>query len=365
VPQQLAKDICGLIENTCRRKTCLNLLIDHDKKLWHTLSATTPRKASKVDLYDSLSMKVIIEKLQEERLQGSEFKGNSILSLKQRRIIAVLLSHGLLQFCGSAWLSEHWDKESISFFRYGDDDRIVLSTALQAHEVSPDPDAPFRFHHYPGVLALGVLLLEMELKKTIETARSEQDEPSTDDEEPNLYTDLEIALKMFDDIQDNALPDFKSAVEACLTFDYFKEGTEIDDLIYHRDKLYDDMVLRRKIYQEIVAPLERELCISFPEIKLDGLSQMPLAFSFWNRANLPPRTLHNNQKITHLAPITPTSIPSKHTIKNVKSILTEGTSDSLVQIRNLQPVFFHDVSMPLSKERQVARKEIPPSKVKC
>jgi hypothetical protein len=329
------------------------MILDGEKKLWHTLAPTLPRKAPAVDLCDSISMKSIIEKLQEERLQGSEFQGNSILSLKQRRIIAVILAHSLLQFCGCAWLCENWDKGSISFFRHAEGDRIVLSTGLQTRDLEPDPDAPYRFHQYPGVLALATLLLEMELKKTSETAKSEQDDPVPEDGGLDLNADLEIAQKMSDDIQDNALPDFKAAIEACLSFQYFKEDTEIDDLIYHRDKLYDDMGLRRKIYGEIVAPLERELCISFPEVKLDKLGDMPLSFSFWERIGLAPRVLIKTQKARQSQVSQKTddiNTPLKEAYQ-IKCILADFSPHTNVQIHNTQSIFFHDVHLPLSNDR--------------
>lgn len=305
------------------------------------------------DLCDSISMRSIIEKLQEERLQGSEFQGNSILSLKQRRIIAVILAHSLLQFCGSAWLCENWDKGSISFFRLAKGDRIVLSTGLQTRDLTPDPDAPYRFHQYPGVLALAILLLEIELKKTSETAKSEQDDPVTDDGELNLNANLEIAQKMSDDIQDNALPDFKAAIEACLSFQYFKEGTEIDDLIYHRDKLYDDLGLRRKIYSEIVAPLERELCISFPEVKLDKLREMPLSFSFWERIDLAPRVLSRTRRAIQMSQGTVDTGSLLKESHPTKSILAEISPYTNATIHQAQPIFFHDIPLPLTDNRQV------------
>ena len=350
VPQQLAKDLCGLIENTSKRKVFLHLILDGDRKLWHTLAPTLPRKVPMLDLCDSVSMRTIIQNLQEERLQGSEFRGNTILSLKQRRVIAVILAHSLLQFCGSAWLHESWDKGSISCFHHAEGDRIVLSTGLKTKDIAPDPDAPYRFHQYPGVLALAILLLEMELKKTSETAKSEGDDPVTEDGELDLNADLEIAQRMFDDIQDNALPDFKAAIEACLSFQYFKEGTEIDDLIYHRDKLYDDIGLRRKIYAEIVAPLERELCVSFPEVKLDKLREMPLSFPFWGRIDLAlrfsakPGKLHQNQNAVD------TSLSFKVPHK-VKSIISEPSPYTNAHVNHALPIFFHDVPLSLSNDR--------------
>lgn len=359
VPQQLAKDICGLIENTSKRKVSLHMILDGERKLWHTLP-TLARKAPALDLCDSISMRSIIKNLQEERLQGSEFRGSSILSLKQRRVIAVILAHSLLQFCGSAWLREDWDKGSISFVRYAEGDRIVLSTGLRTRDIAPDLDAPYRFHQYPGVLALAILLLEIELKKTSETAKGEQDDLVTEDGELDPNANLEIAAKMFNDIQDNVLPDFKSAIEACLSFHYHKEDTEIDDLIYHRDKLYDDIGLRRKIYAEIVAPLEQELCISFPEVKLDDLRDTPLSFPFWGRIDLAPRASAKSQNANqHQMPqkTVHTNVPLKEA-HQIKSILSDFTPEPNSQSHYTQPIFFHDVPLSLSNDRQVIPKPI-------
>jgi hypothetical protein len=64
VPQQLVKDICALIENTARRKACLYMVIDVERRVWHTLPPNIPRKALSPDLHGLVSMKTIIEKLQ-------------------------------------------------------------------------------------------------------------------------------------------------------------------------------------------------------------------------------------------------------------------------------------------------------------
>jgi hypothetical protein len=348
--------MCGLIENTSRRKASLHMILDDERKLWYTLAPTFSRKAPALHLCDSISMTSIIEKLQEERLQGSEFQGSSILSLKQRRVIAVILAHGILQFCGGTWLCENWDKRSISFFRHAGGDRIVLSAGLQTQDLAPDTDAPYRFHQYPGVLALAILLLEMELKKTSEMAKSEQDDPAAEDGEFDLNTNLEIAQKMSDEIQDNALPNFKAAIEACLSFHYFKEDTAIDDLIYHRDKLYDDMGLRRKIYAEIVAPLERELCMSFPEVKLDKLRDMPLSFTFWERIDLAPRALIKTRNVIQIPQETDDTNPPLKETRLIKSILTQCSPHATAQTQHIQPIFFHDVPLSLSNDRQVTLK---------
>jgi hypothetical protein len=88
--------------------------------------------------------------------------------------------------------------------------------------------------------------------------------------------------------------------------------------------LYDDIGLRRKIYAEIVAPLERELCISFPEVKLDKLRDTPLSFPFWGRIDLAPRASAKSRKVNQNQmpqKIVDTNFPLKedHQIKSILS----------------------------------------------
>jgi hypothetical protein len=90
-------------------------------------------------------------------------------------------------------LCKNWDKRSISFFRHARGDRIVLSAGLQTRDLAPNTNAPYHFHQYPRVLALAILLLEMELRKTLEMAKSEQDDSIAEDGELDLNADLEIA----------------------------------------------------------------------------------------------------------------------------------------------------------------------------
>lgn len=125
----------------------------------------------------------------------------------------------------------------------------MLLTNLKAFNPEPDLEAEGRIYGYPGILSLVILILEMELGKTIEAACSELEYFDVDDE-VNSNTDFDAAYSMFEDneIQGDTIPGFKSAVKACLDFYYSNDETEPDDLINYRGKLYGDLGLRRKIY---------------------------------------------------------------------------------------------------------------------
>jgi hypothetical protein len=345
--REIGGTICSLIESTAKAKGYLYMLVDHNRKIYRVLSET-PQRSAPAHTHNSISMKAIIRKLETE----THDRKNPILGRTHKRIIAVLLAHALVQYCGSAWLSEHWDKTNISFLRHSSGDRLVLSTSLKPHNPEPDLDAEGRVHSYPGILALAILMLEMELGKTIETARSKQEE-CMDDEESNINTDFNVAWSMFDDdeIQDDTIPGFKAAVKACLNFSYWNEDTKPDDLINHREKLYDDITLRRKIYQEIVMPLERELYMSFPDLNLDE----PLKLAFWDRVEVPSLPTCQNRKATFNPTSTISDIVLKQSHDTGTSIIKIPPVSEPLNITTRPQVFFHDVLISVSDERQVIR----------
>jgi len=322
------------------------MLVDHNQKFYKLMSESPQRSGLTPTTHDLMSLRTIIEKLEEERLAGNFGKKRTILGRKHKRIIAVLLSHALLQYCGSTWMSEHWDKSSISFLRHSIGDRLVLSSSFKPYETRPDMDAEYRMHPYPGVLALAILMLEMELGQTIETARSEQEEFG-DDEESNINNDYGVAWNMFEnnEIEDDTIPGFKAAVKACLNFSYWNDNTELGDSLYHREKLYDDIALRRKIYEEIVSPLELELYMSFPTLNL----YEPLRFSFWDLSH--PRSFQHEKKDVFMPIITIPYVGSKDTPVHGPSISGKVSSYIAEGSLTAYQIVFHDVSNAISEER--------------
>lgn len=349
IRREIDSKICTLIESTVKAKGFLYMLVDHNRKLYRVVSET-PQRRGRAHTHNMVSMKAVVEKLEENRTNTTHDKKNPILGRKHKRIIAVLLAHALMQYCGSEWLSERWDKTSISFLRHSSGDRLVLSSHLKPYNPEPDPDAEGRSHCYPGILALAILMLEMELGKTIETARCEQGD-FADDITADPDADLNVAWNMFEDeeIQDDTIPGFKAAVEACLKFSYFNHDTEPDDLINHRQKLYDDIYLRQKIYQEIIMPLERELHMSFRDLNLDE----SLKFTFWDHIKSPSAPTGQNLKVACNTVSSTLDLGLKQSSNPGTSITTSIVTGEQFDRVTPHQVFFHDVHISVSDERQV------------
>jgi hypothetical protein len=365
-PRDLVKDICKLIRETIRLQSCLYMVVDTQKALWRILSESSLGAESTNDLSEFVLMTAIVEALQKERLYPSNFHGPTLIAIKERRVIAILLSHILLHFCGSAWLREDWDKGSISFLRHNYREQMVLSTNLQIYNPDPDLDALKRMHRFPAILSLGILLMELELKKTFEFSLEEfmadlEDDGEREDCRSDANTKQYVAISMLKELRANQPPesDFITAIDTCINFHYTREvlgGTnsqsaETDDIVNHRDKLYSEISLRRKIYQEIVVPLERDFCKSFKIKSSELLEKLPIAFSFWDRRHLfsiAPQTYPDPV----LTPPRSSSVtPSRQSIAPISSVITDVAQHVITSIPDMQPIYFHDVPLPVNAQR--------------
>lgn len=121
---------------------------------------------------------------------------------------------------------------------------------LQQSPKLDGPAASFQIHPFPSLLALGILLLEIELGRRIESQRAADHSNNTG--VFNVELDLPEANDMLDECVDNTLKGFDEAVEACLN-----EATFIEES--YRDAAFDDSNFREKIHLRIVMPQEREL----------------------------------------------------------------------------------------------------------
>jgi hypothetical protein len=164
----------------------------------------------------------------------------------------------MLQYQGSPWLSHEWSKEKVEFFcdqdAAVDIQRPYISTdflELCPHAPASDNNA---VHPYPDVLALGVMLLEIQTGDTIESQRLPDD---LCDGRVNVNTDWFAANRMLKNKKDDMYGDFYSgAIRACLEPSRFQ------------DQCMDEDEFRQALYNSIVIPLEEDLKVAF-QISID------------------------------------------------------------------------------------------------
>ncbi|KAF2872788.1 hypothetical protein BDV95DRAFT_606360 [Massariosphaeria phaeospora] len=167
-----------------------------------------------------------------------------------KTILAVILGHSLLQLYNTPWL-QYWSREHIVFIRKGN--TLPMKPFLLTGPLRGAPaDETDSCHPYPSILALGTILLELELHQPLDGYTN------THGRDP-----MTVAYEVFQKERRNMLKDYSKAIEACLdaNFGYdedYEEGSED---------------FRRLIYERIVRPLEDQLEIAFSD-KVDNIDAM-------------------------------------------------------------------------------------------
>lgn len=201
---------------------------------------------------------------------ASLLEGKRPFGLKERRILAVILAHSMLHFCESPWVSREWNKHHITFFRRARDQRgedifdvsrpwLEPSFTESAKGEEKDLSQLYNIHPNPSVLALGILLLEIELNAAIE-AYDNGDAIPTGFAKSN--TDLFTAQRLLDPESDehvlDKIPDkYRQSIQACLECNFVDSGFPAS---------LEDEDFRQAVYGNIVRPLEDELWHSFPQL---------------------------------------------------------------------------------------------------
>ncbi|EKG17380.1 hypothetical protein MPH_05448 [Macrophomina phaseolina MS6] len=225
------ESICAIVSQA--RRSNVALLVEYESNtLWHRArKRTIPKQESCITLDHLL------------RHQGQR-------KLKEKRVLAVVLAHSLLHLCDSSWLKNEWDKTHISFFRSAANQlnlKPYLHADFQALSGEIDKSAMLQLHPSPAILALGILLLELQIWEPIENKRRPED--LTDDGLENVNTNLMTAERVFMESDDEIFENYRKAVRACLNCDFLDER-EVD---------FNDDEVRFLVYENIVAPLEKEL----------------------------------------------------------------------------------------------------------
>jgi len=190
---------------------------------------------------------------------GAFLRDTGKMTLKQKRILAVILAHTMLQYCGSPWMAEDWNKEHIEFFhqtieRDGaaklDLERPYLSKGFVTSRTAQGGSPKDVLHPCPSVLALGILLLEIGLGVPIESKRADAD---LNGGRVNANTDLFTASRILEEPHDNMDmydSDYFKIIQACIDCKFLVN--------LQRPSLGDEEV-RQAVYDKIVVPLEEEL----------------------------------------------------------------------------------------------------------
>ena len=235
----MVDSLCSLVKEPSARNISLGIEFEGGK-LWRA----RPRRRSLC--VEEPEVRTPLDHL----LQDSAIK----ISLKQKRILAVVIAHAVLNFCESPWLNEEWDKRHISFYGHStgngglDFRRPYLSTNFRDPTTTPKEQSVYlSLHRSPSILALGILLLEIELCEPIESHWVEED---LTDGQPSFNTNLTAAERLLEKSVDQIYERYRMAIQACLRCDF---------ALFEEDMSLGNEIVRQQVYEKIVVPLEEEL----------------------------------------------------------------------------------------------------------
>lgn len=105
------------------------------------------------------------------------------LSRKMKLLLSYFLAKSVWQFYDSEWMQREWTKKTVHFMferRLNTPKGIFinepfLSACFNGHPQPQKKNAEFRSHVFPKILALGIMLLEIELNIKIEDYRVPED----------------------------------------------------------------------------------------------------------------------------------------------------------------------------------------------
>lgn len=118
-------------------------------------------------------------------------------------------------------------------------------------------------HQSPPILALGVLLFELQICGPIEGRYTADDLTGGI---PNAYTQLTAAARVLEQLSADMDVGYAEAIDACLECDFCLDEEVTPSL--------DDENFRAQVYETIVLPLENELRIGWPDALKDLADDM-------------------------------------------------------------------------------------------
>jgi hypothetical protein len=241
--QKVIDDIAEVFKDAEKQGCNVEILYD-GSNLWQL--QPTPLHL-RVTNHNEISLEYLLRNATEMHLN---------MSLKNKRILALLLAHCLLEFCGSPWLRKGWSKRDISFFQSPSEDgkidltRPFLTADFEGSDEEEEQDSLCMLHPCPAVLALGIVLLEIQLCASIESQRTEEDMFNGKE---NINTDYTTALRLLKSLTDDVFLTYRNAIEACLKLD---NGLSSN---------FEDADFRQMMYEKVVMPLKKEISLGWGE----------------------------------------------------------------------------------------------------
>ncbi len=258
-PRLPITSLCQAIQSAQPQPTCLGFLLDRTQKRSMTFTTTVAQSSSTtpIRLQALLSAK---HNLGRQRIKSGK------LSRQQRLQIAVTLASTILQLHKSPWLSENWNARDIYFFFNGldSDNHPLISDAYVSRSFRPpgspqpiDQNAEANTEDFfssqiinKTLFALGIVLIELCLNKSLEDLQSSPNNPHEETRPQSIFDVYRTATSQIDAVYSKGGTQYGYVVQRCLKCEFGIQDSK---------KQLDLDAFRGLVYEGVVAPLEEDL----------------------------------------------------------------------------------------------------------
>lgn len=264
---------------------------------------------------------------------------------KTKRILSLIIGYAVLHLSGTSWLQSAWGSEDIKFFQTTSQ-QTPLRPFIQVHlpdiEIDSEPDGAAILdefnsgHHCPALIALAVVLIEIYFAKPFHKLAQMNDIPP---ESLSSHITLFDVDQVFNGLEENKVEGWRShipedshlllAIDNCLDPELWEDD---------EGKAFDNLMLKSRIYDDVVRPLELHLTTGFSKIPIGDVDNYArgLDFGGWGQ----PIANHDEQGATAASSITASSPPRlttpDSTLSPARTLIASSQFDARLIIPELQ-----------------------------
>ena len=251
--------ICQSITESLGQRNCLHFALEDG--IFQRLRPQ-PKTFGSDRISRTVSLSALFNRQQEL------LRGESVLPLKGKRVLAVTLASALLPFLETPWLQFVFNHSKIQFVEPRQDgeipditkpflalEHVPIISARKTDTGHSSGASKHIVHPNASVLALGILLCELHYCTPVELMAKQPHVAR------NVNDDLYTCLDKLQTLEDDAGVDYYLATKACLTGEYYPLGQHAD---------FEDVSVQRLFYQNIVKRLEAVIFKAW-NIRLENL----------------------------------------------------------------------------------------------
>ncbi|PVH92328.1 subtilisin-like protein [Periconia macrospinosa] len=237
--------ICQSITESLGQRNCLHFALEDG--IFQRLRPQ-PKTFGSDRMSRTVSLSALFNRQQEL------LRGESVLPLKGKRVLAVTLASALLPFLETPWLQFSFNHSKIQFFEPRQDgelpditkpflalEHVPITSAHSTDTGDSSDTSKHMVHPNASVLALGILLCELHYCTPVELMAKDPHVAR------NVNDDFYTCLDKLQILEDDAGVDYYLATKACLTGEYYPLGQHAD---------FEDVSVQRLFYQNVVKRLE-------------------------------------------------------------------------------------------------------------